>query len=244
MLVVVLIMALLVGLLVRTLGGAGTSSDKAVTQAKVEKVKAALEEFFAEYGQYPPVPFYTEKDMTYYDEKGNVQTHDKIQPMYMEFPVEWGGPMAEFSGTAKLSAWQGDASATPARRLFTFGVASFLVPRYQTVTNGSHYFKINKTALTTQDNKQWGTYTPAQIDQPRDLNACARWAPFLDGAISTNDFNRGTHINLCLNFRDAWNQDLRYESLPPHQSYKLWSRGPNKKDEEGRVDDIGVFMNQ
>ena len=242
MLVVVLIMALLVGLLIRTLGGAGEQSDKAVTHARVEKLKAALEEFYAEYGQYPPVPFYEEGSMTYYDDKGHAQTYTKIQPIYMEYPMQWTGKDANLSGTAKLQAWGNVAYAPPKTRLFTFGLVSFLVPRYETLTEKSEYFDGNTQVLG--QTAQWHFFTPSPEDQKRDLNAIERWKPFLDGVISGSESARETHVNDKQTIVDAWDRELRYESLPPHQSYKLWSKGRNGKDEEGRGDDIGVFMNQ
>ncbi len=265
MLVVVLIMALLIGLLVRTLGGAGRQSDKAVTLARIERVKAALEEFYAEYGQYPPVPFYkpspplpdTGED-TYYDESGNKQTYDRIQPVYMEFPVKYTMD-DEFSGVNYLDTWPkaSDATDSSATRLFTLGLVSFLVKRYDTVTNESFWFRTNLRAFN--DTAQWDHFTETTEikDSPRDINAIARWEPFLEGVL--DDDNKGmdslprgpnpnstagtTHVNSAKTIKDAWGQHLRYESLPPHQSYKLYSIGPNKRDEQGRGDDIGVTMN-
>ncbi len=231
MLVVVLIMALLMGLLIRTLGGAGGQADRAATQAKIEKVKAALEEFFAEYGQYPPVPFY-----------------EGIQPVRLEYPMEYTGKWKKWSGTDFLDAYN-EKTDDPAKRLFTLGLVAFLKPRYETVKAGSPYFNDNVSQL--YKNKQWNSYTPSQIDQERDLNAVKRWEPFLDGVIGGprgDGFHRGGtdqnphHVNGGQTIYDSWDHELHYESLPPHQSYKIWSDGPNKTDEKGGGDDIGVFM--
>ncbi len=233
MLVVVLIMALLMGLLVRTLGNAGKKADCAATQAKIEKVKAALEEFYAEYGQYPPVPFY-----------------NGIQPVCMEYPVKHTGKWKKWSGTDFLDTYN-EKTDDPAKRLFTLGLVAFLKPRYATVKEGSPYFNDNNSKLA--GNKQWNSYTPhgGPEDLERDLNAVKRWEPFLDGVIEGDEIRRGPdpktdvgthHINGGRTIKDSWLNDLRYESLPPHQSYKIWSVGPNGADEGGRGDDIGVFM--
>ena len=233
MLVVVLIMALLIGLMVRTLGGAGTRADVAATQAKIEKVKAALEEFFAEYGQSPPVPFYGDS-----------------QPVYFEYPVEYPGKNAIWSGTAYLEAYNQNTD-DEAKRLFTLGLMAFLLPRYDTVYNGSGWFIINNSKL--YNHEQWKHLTPTEYDIQRDLDAYHRWKPFLDGVVSDGEYRRGpkpdkdegtTHINAGKTLKDSWDQELHYESLPPHQSYKLWSSGPNKKNEGGGGDDIGVLINK
>ncbi len=211
MLVVVLIMALLIGILVRTLGGAGAQSDKAVTLAKIEKTKAAIEEFFAEYGQYPPVPFYEEDDMTYYDpvytgnDSVNRKSYGSIQPVYMEYPMQYAGEMADLSGTAFLDAWP-NVTKSVVDRLFTLGLTSFLFPRYETVKNNSSYFKMNATAFNKT--KQWTFFTPAAIDQDRDKKAAKRWEPFLDDVVGGGEYSRPnntspTHVNGGQTIRDA-----------------------------------------
>ena len=231
MLVVVLIMALLVGLLVRNWGGAEDQSKRAATLATIAKVNAALEEFFAEYGQYPPVPVYP---------------GDGCQPIYFEYPIEYtspplppGHPLLTMSGTRYLHVvpdFNPVALADENHRLFTLGLVSFLVPRYATVTAPyPEYREVNYFAETPEDFRgddvQWMHHTPTQIDEPRDLNAIARWEPFLEGVISGVTFSRtnahpsfgGAWLNRGLTILDAWGAPLRYESLPPHQSYRLWS---------------------
>jgi prepilin-type N-terminal cleavage/methylation domain-containing protein len=94
MLVVVFIMALLMGLLVRNMRNSDERAKRAATENTIEKVKAAIEEFYAEYGQYPPVPVYP---------------GDNCQPIYFEFPAKYtspplksGHPLLKMSGTDVL----------------------------------------------------------------------------------------------------------------------------------------------
>lgn len=234
MLVVVLIMALLVGLLVRNWGDSEDQSKRAATLATIAKVNAALEEFFAEYGQYPPVPVYP---------------GDGCQPIYFEYPIEYtspplppGHPLLTMSGTRYVGVPEFMVETLPNRdeRLFTLGLVSFLERRYTTVRtdypeyrNGGSYWSTNHPWSDGGggDDMQWMYHTPTQIDEPRDLNAIARWEPFLEGVISGVTFSRtnahpsfgGAWLNRGLTIRDAWGAPLRYESLPPHQSYRLWS---------------------
>jgi prepilin-type N-terminal cleavage/methylation domain-containing protein len=233
MLVVVLIMALLMGLLVRHMRNADDRANRAATENTIEKVKAAIEEFFAEYGQYPPVPFYKEA--------GDVRR----QPIYFEFPMQYTTPpyppeMVPLSGTQYIGAEDLNPLSDPdlTQRLFTLGLVSFLVPRYGTVIDKSPWFAANPSGFS-DPNEQWMFHTPSADDQPRDLAAIARWAPFLEGVIQPAPEADMTHfnallgrtwINQGLTIKDAWGAPLRYESVPPHQSYKLWSDNPNMND--------------
>lgn len=54
MLVVVLIIAVLIGITVKILGGAGRQAAKAQTVNRMERLKHSIEEYYTEYGQYPP----------------------------------------------------------------------------------------------------------------------------------------------------------------------------------------------
>lgn len=228
MLVVVLIMALLMGLLVRHMRNADDRANRAATTKTIEQVSAALEEFFAEYGQYPPVPIYA---------------GDECQPIYFEFPVKYTAPdpratPTDLSGTQYLVQLNLSSNPPPDQRLFTLGLVSFLVPRYGTVIDKSPWFAANPSGFS-DPNEQWMFHTPSADDQPRDLAAIARWAPFLEGVIQPAPEADMTHfnallgrtwINQGLTIKDAWGAPLRYESVPPHQSYKLWSDNPNMND--------------
>jgi prepilin-type N-terminal cleavage/methylation domain-containing protein len=227
MLVVVLIMALLMGLLVRHMRNADDRANRAATTKTIEQVSAALEEFFAEYGQYPPVPIYA---------------GDGVQPIYFEFPVKYTAPdpratPTDLSGTQYLVQLNLSSNPPPDQRLFTLGLVSFLVPRYQTVKTYSTYFRDHPTEFEVSS-AQWMFHNPVGgDDQPRDLAAIARWAPFLEGVIQpapamthSNALLGRAWINQGLTIKDAWGAPLRYQSVPPHQSYKLWSDNPNMND--------------
>jgi type II secretory pathway pseudopilin PulG len=229
MLVVVLIMALLMGLLVRHLGNSENRARRAATSKTIEQVSAALEEFFAEYGQYPPVPVYA---------------GDGCQPIYFEFPMKYeapdprAGPPDDLSGAelTKHADFIPPKDPPPENRLFTLGLVSFLIPRYATVTESSAYFKTNPSAFNLD--AQWTYHTPSQNDQPRDLAAIARWKPFLDGVLQSASWTRTNGLvhdgkpwlNQGFTINDAWGAPLRYESVPPHQSYRLWSVNSHMND--------------
>ena len=50
---------------------------------------------------------------------------------------------------------------------------------------------------------------------------------FLIGQNGYND--EYTYIGGVMTVRDGWNEDFYYYSLPPYQSYQLWSSGPDKR---------------
>lgn len=247
MLVVVLIIVLLAGLVFRLVGAIGKSNDIAETRAKIEKVSHALEEFKAIYGKYPPVPFYQGRQMTGY-----------------EFPTEitWGENSEQMAkrivdgNHAKLSDWGGHCT------VYTFGLASFFIPRYNgTAERGPKAFC--GVANHHQNDKdgvpQWTQFNSRVNgklgDSDRDLNAVRRILPCLGGKLGPDNriadsgclsyweahrghpFSQDAVVtNLNITFADAWRRELRYVSLPPYETYKLWSNGPDGV--EGTSDDI------
>lgn len=247
MLVVVLIIVLLAGLVFRMVGAIGKSNDIAETRAKIEKVSHALEEFKAIYGKYPPVPFYLGKQQTGY-----------------EFPTEvsWG-PTGEADAEnivaakrGKLSEWGGSCT------IYTFGLASFFIPRYNgTAERGPRAFCGVDSTTHTQEGgvKQWTQFNSrvngALGDSDRDLNAVRRILPHLGGKLGPDDriadsgclsyweahrahplYPEAVVTNLNVTFADAWRRELHYVSMPPYETYKLWSNGPDGV--QGTSDDI------
>jgi prepilin-type N-terminal cleavage/methylation domain-containing protein len=215
MLVVVLIIAVLIGLTVKILGGAGRQAAKAHTVAKIERVKNAVEEFYSEYGQYPPVPVYA-----------------GIQPVAYEYPwIEgnFGQASPYFDGI------QGTGAEWGSGPMFTFGLMGFLTARHNDLVNVVYS---NYPGVFRNEN-QWGQHNSQRASDPqRDLDAMTRWLPFLEGppdSILHYDWAAHTvggvpYTNWYTTVEDGWFRDLRYESKPPYQTYKLWSLGPNAND--------------
>jgi prepilin-type N-terminal cleavage/methylation domain-containing protein len=221
MLVVVLIIAVLIGLTVKILGGAGRQAAKAHTVAKIERVKHAIEEFYSEYGQYPPVPVY-----------------GREQPVRYEYP--WMG--GNF-GQAQAYFLPGASAEGNEQPLFVIGLLGFLLPRHNVfVTN-----VFRQCSEQLRDNPQWRQYNDQDLrdEVGRDTDAMARWLPFLQGP--PNSILHGPeasdgyviggvpYTNVITTVLDGWDRELHYESKPPHQTYKLWSLGP---DAGNPADDI------
>lgn len=223
MLVVVIIIAILAGMVLGLVKLSGQWAAKAKTNAELGKVRAAIEEFYIEYGKYPPVPMYGGR-----------------QP----FGYEYATPYGITPGNARNIA-SGSFSWEEAP-VFTFGLMSFLVRRYgdPSIDNTVHAENLAAVGVDSAYKlllglDQWEKYNlNNDKDQARDIKAIDRWRTFLDSPTIYGVYNKSNsalqnmttvlfaYTNLLLTVKDGWDQELNYSSSPPYQSYKLWSRGP------------------
>lgn len=245
MLVVCLIIVLLAGLVFRMVGAMGRGNDIAETKGKIEMVANALEEFKSIYGKYPPVRLYhTERGMEplmmyefpQWDTYGpNIDVQrERVRQLIRE-------------GRGKVRQWDVKGPGG----VFTFGLCSFFVPRVNgTAENGGRAFLESREFMP----EQWSAFNTGNEkgDSQRDIDAVRRILPHLGGRLGPDDRvewgpnkwgNRNSGIlgmpwdgwkrdsasstNDRVTIVDAWNNDLNYYSIPPYESYKLWSSGPD-----------------
>ena len=206
MLVVIVIILILMGVVFKMTRPAAGKQAEAQTVAKIERIKAAIEEFYAEYGMYPPVPYY-----------------ESAQPLRYEYPSR-SGMRSDLVGVFKDQTWD-------TAQLFTFGLMSFLVPRYEDRADDAH--------PSLLELGQWGNYNTQKADLERDARACKRWAPFLENILYDDIMPRAVgnnqsraYTNFYVTVLDGWYHELVYVSPPPHQSYLLFSKGPDGKYDE------------
>lgn len=229
MLVVVVIILILLGVVFKMVRPAGLQASKAQTVARLSKLKAAMEEFYAEYGQYPPVPYY---DFGKIDKNGNPLLE---QPVFYEYPWK-EGMRPDLIGAFEDQTW----GTAP---LFTFGMLSFLVTRHEDhAENGWP---------SLQDLGQWGNHNSQKGDQARDTRACKQWAPFLAGVThgdirghSLGGNASGAYTNSYVTAWDGWENDFIYVSPPPHQSYLLFSKGPDGAYDSTEPENRGAKANK
>ncbi len=222
MLVVIVVILILAGIVFRMTLPAFSQANKALTVARLEKLKAAIEEFYAEYGHYPPVPYYPDAYTSDRDVGASKET--LVQPIRYEFPSKGNMAMGLVGGlTGKTWA---------EKPLFTFGLLSFLMLRVPEGVSSEADLPWY-SSLAALDSPQWGDYNTSQFNQERDEVAVARWKPFLDGAEIINDVfvydPKQTYTNLHYTALDGWKREFVYISPPPHQSYLLFSAGPDGK---------------
>ena len=254
MLVVVLIIVLLAGLVFRLVGAIGKSNDIAETRAKIEKVSHALEEFKAIYGKYPPVPFYQGRQQMGYEFPTEITWGENSEAMARRI-VD--------GNHAKLSDWGGHCTVYTFGLASFFiprynGTAERGPKAFCAVKNNRRY-----NAEDYGDGEaqcyQWTVFNSTVNgrvgDSERDLNAVRRILPCLGGKLGADNriadsgclsyweshrahpFNENAVVtNLNITFADAWRRELRYVSMPPYETYKLWSNGPDGI--EGNSDDI------
>jgi prepilin-type N-terminal cleavage/methylation domain-containing protein len=216
MLVVIVIILVLMGVVFRMTRPAASKQAEAQTVAKLERLKAAIEEYYAEYGQYPPVPYYKNSGIV----DNTVPKDALVQPLSYEFP--WAdGMRSDMIGKFSDQSWDSGL-------IYTFGLMSFLMPRYAERSGTGH--------KTLRSYGQWTRYNTQEEDRPRDVRACERWAPFLEGILEEGGFcyrerfiGGDAYTNRATTVEDGWERELVYVSPPPHQSYLLFSKGPDGK---------------
>lgn len=261
MLVVCLIVVLLAGMVFRLTSAVAKANAISQTKARLEMVANALEEFKAIYGKYPPVgmkkrgdspwcPFYYEFPGTeaFGGDTGEEEARNLIRAMKAK-DEEWGYEDRKWNSDDKRAR----------NNFFTFGVCSFFVPRVNgTASRGPKAFR------TMSECTQWNVYNDgnAMKDSQRDLDAARRILPHLGARLSPEgevdvspdgcilelntwhtrlyrgQFDGSIRTNNSATVFDMWDKDLCYWSLPPYETFKLWSSGPNGSDENGEGDDI------
>ncbi len=156
MLVVVLVIIILMGVVFKLAAPAGGAAVKGQTVARIEILKALLEEFHAEYGSYPAIG----------------QTMSARESMSFEFPWK-GGMRDDMQGVFADQDYE-DAP------VFSFGLMSFFVNRYDKIDTIGHQANANKLF----ELEQWEGYNAQKTASNKDAAFAKRVAPIyrrLDG---------------------------------------------------------------
>jgi prepilin-type N-terminal cleavage/methylation domain-containing protein len=228
MLVVVVIIAILASMVLGLFKIGTIWQAKSVTNEKLGRVRAAIEEFNAEYGKYPPV-----NDLGEYG--GQPFGYEYAASNLMSVTVL----TTYFPAGTNVSWHQGP--------VFTFGLMSFLVNRF--AGHGSLVNVPNPEYWNLLAMAQWEGYNLSHGDQGRDLNAINRWSPHLEGVADVTTIGRsislagtvvapGYYTNYYLSVHDGWGKELNYKSDKPYNSYRLWSNGPDGIS--GTADDVAT----
>lgn len=216
MLVVILIIVVLMGIvfrLARVSTGAGAASD---TTARLEAMKAALEEFYAEYGMYPPV-----------------QEENGVQSLSFSYPAKLPGDIA--AGQSGFFSWGLLSFLQNRAEVIRKGAD-------KEVRENASLYKDN-TEWSRGDNRVLSNGLRTEEDAKsctteRDRIFLNRISPFLSKAkMGYETYRRKDNKNIWITYsyvHDGWRRDFIYVSKPPYQSYALFSRGPdgdyNKND--------------
>jgi len=150
------------------------------------------------------------------------------------------------------SAWSGI-------RIFQFGLMSFLMPRVELMGGEELTKTPPDAQMTPDPNffssRQWRRHNTGTLaaQRARENHAVARWLPNFEKSliggpkdlfgVDTHEKDtdllfrpfedpQNTGVRYMLqgvSIRDGWGNDLYYHSMPPYQSYRIWSAGPDGK---------------
>ena len=144
-------------------------------------------------------------------------------------------------------------------RIFQFGLMSYLMPRVELMGGEELAKVTPDTAMTPDLNffssRQWQKHNAGALaaQRARENHAVARWLPNFEKSLvggpsdlmgintcepetgisfvqQSDPGNTGVKYMLQqVTVRDGWGRELYYHSMPPYQSYRIWSAGPDGK---------------
>ena len=206
LLVVFLVIMLLAGMTFRLMNAEAKAKNVAVTKSKVEQVAHALEEFKAIYGQYPPVAMYPSGDGYYQPFEYEYAVHDArtISAAGVGgITREMADEIRNYDGAGDNQGtddgyWDGggDKDKPHGFVLYTFGLMSYLFPRYYSHASQSPGRFVGSPQVGNAEDdgvtykrenavRQWHNGNNRQkmsmsiSDFNRDLEASRRILPFL-----------------------------------------------------------------
>lgn len=236
LLVVVVVILMLSGVLFRVATLVAAKAKETTATSDIRNIANALEEYYAEYGTYPPVPWESED----WDHPALEPLSNLDRPglsMIYQYTSEdevIGNPQVNsvaFRALIRNDTIYGEETG------YHYGLMAYLVPRER---DGNVDAKI----LYSEDT-------------PRDLAAKKRWLHYLNDLPIGGVYGFGDWLNYdwedspagpqtirnhLVSILDPWRQkSYRYKTQPPYQSYELWSAGPDMID--GNDDDIRIGSN-
>ena len=200
LMIVIVVICILAASTFKIMGNMEKSDRVAKVKARMEKVALALEAYKAIYGKYPPVFGYDENVGTKSDGSDDIVG----QPCWFEFPAYDYINYPTWDETSAGQVTRGDEKKEVPWgecHLFTFGLASFLIPRYYVALangcqnsflglsdeNGDH--RIDQETWGEADRNhifgQWKMHNRRRADSAigdsaRDIAAARKILPYLD----------------------------------------------------------------
>jgi len=251
MLVVVIIISILAGVTLKLFKVNSNWQKKEITIQNLGKLRAAIEEYYAQYGTYPPVPRNNSNQQALGYECPAGNDYDPVNGSTYYMPV------------AQAQNIVGNNNSQD--QLFHFGLISFLVdrtadrPGHLNATTCSGIFDTSSADTAHQElsGPPQGTLPGSFYTANSSTNYTHaerafihRCAIYLDSIVTDQGNRYGIDrypavprfdfVNHFVTVTDGWGHELNYESNPPYRSYRLWSNGPNTINEDGKGDDIST----
>ncbi|MGI5868394.1 MAG: prepilin-type N-terminal cleavage/methylation domain-containing protein [Kiritimatiellia bacterium] len=250
MMIVMIVLIVLAGMVYKLVGLVGAKNEEARTKAAIQKVANALEEYRAIYGKYPPVHSYPGLGQPMHYEFANARRLEvEVSPQFADILKK---------DSEEKNIW------TDGGKLFTFGLVSYFLPRYighasispPNFVGGKHddtYSKDETINQWEEHNIRRSRPNMSEYERKENIDSARKILPFLDGALNANGAVESYGIisghwnghrykdfplyhNNLLTILDGWGREICFQSNPPHDTYKLWSKGPDGKS--GTTDDI------
>lgn len=209
MLVVIVIIGILAGIVFKMFSMVSRRGEVAQALQEMQAIAGALTEFYAEYGQYPPV-----KGMGYEFENVGMQ-HPFFRGRFLPQNPDWtGNTLFDYSG---LIPWLWPRDPSDSRR-------------------GSDWPLMPGSAIEHKPNVQWIGDTARDFAAKRrwarflvDIELLKSENPVVPNRVNSGgETVNWPYTNDTLTVNDPWGSEYQYESLPPHLDFKLWSYGPDR----------------
>ena len=179
LLVVTVVIAVLMGVVFRLAGSGGDSSARAKTVSRLQRLANAVSGYYAAFGSYPPVPLQGRSRNIYArvddsgvqysgGENGNgtldwkqVEAACRSQPVALTCPFNSSSdsPVADYIKQIapqyhliqSYGGFNRDTSDWCSNQIFTYGLMSYLLPRYKIMMSGV-------PEMYAEGNKPWSAY--------------------------------------------------------------------------------------
>ncbi|MBM4143078.1 MAG: type II secretion system protein [Lentisphaerae bacterium] len=215
MLMVIVVIGILSGIVFKLFSMVTRKGQESETIRRLECIANALNEYFVEYGQYPPAV-----NMTYICENTGLQ-HPNFRDIFLPQNPDWkDNTLFDYTG---LVAWLWPRDNPPNAAAWP------RLPGYS-IKHKENVQYIGDSARDQAAKERWARFLEE--------------VPLSSGkqAILNNNVSDGygtypwPYTNDVLTVKDDYGGDLRYQCTPPYLTYRLWSLGPNGND--GDADDI------
>lgn len=265
MMIVILVIIVLSGMVFKLMGLAGAKNEEAETKAKLHKLANAVEEYRAIYGKYPPVYNYPSEGQPVRYEYANL-AYLKADAKADNYSGNPAAILRAQDGTGRDLWVDGTQLFTfgllsyfvPRYKGFADGAPEEFVGG-----KGDEDYNSKKTIHQWRShNERTGKNRPrmSEFDRQENIDSSRKILPYLDAALDKDgkitswgilesgptrfrEFRESknhpvifTYRNLHITVKDGWGNEIRYQSNPPHDTYKLWSVGPDGAS--GTRDDI------
>lgn len=210
MLIVIMVILILAGIVMKLVAVVGLRLAKSKAHYELQQLRNALNEYYAEYGSYPPVTslkyeYESPTNQTYWFRQVFLPQHnDETSPEFF----------ADNEDRMKVPGWH---------LHYQYGLVAYLWAR----DRGQKHWYDKDTERDANAKAKWLHFIDDVGPDGGGLTGYGTPPGLLSQAPYSNKVD--TII-------DPWGREYRYQCVPPYAHYKLWSAGQDGSD--GTADDI------